>query len=69
MFFAIGGGIDTWFVLVPIMVHLHWWFLPFGRLGSFLLIFFLLPFLGALFYWQLASFHHWGQNRWHRTNN
>jgi len=51
------GFLGTWFVFVPLGLHALWRILCLLGLGSFHLVPFSPPWLGALFYWWLASFH------------
>ncbi len=50
------GFLGTWFVFIPLGVHSLWRILCLLGLGSFHLVPFSPPWLGALFYWWLASF-------------
>jgi hypothetical protein len=69
MLLAIGGVWVLDLFLCPLMVHLCWWLLLFAKTWVLPFYTFFSRFLGALFYLQLASFHHWGQNKWHRTHS
>jgi hypothetical protein len=51
-------GLSIWFVHVPLAVYPCWWVFFWPRLESLNLVPFSFPYLGALFYWLLASFHH-----------